>query len=68
MARKFTPLRTDDSDLSRVQDEIARAVNPALRKLDTVPAVTGSCGGNAALKSLVSALAGMGLITDHTTP
>jgi hypothetical protein len=33
----------------------------------TVPAVTGSRGGNAALASLLTALAGLGLITDKTT-
>ena len=32
------------------------------------PAVTGSRGGNEALASLLTALAGMGLITDGTTP
>jgi hypothetical protein len=34
----------------------------------TAPTVSGSCGGNAALQSLVAALAGLGLITDTTTP
>lgn len=33
----------------------------------TVPAVTGSRGGNAALASLLTALAGLGIITDSTT-
>ncbi len=32
------------------------------------PAVTGSRGGNAALASLITALADLGLITDSTTP
>jgi hypothetical protein len=32
------------------------------------PTVSGSRGGNEALASLLSALAGMGLITDSTTP
>jgi len=31
------------------------------------PAITGSRGGNAALASLLTALAGLGLITDNTT-
>ena len=33
----------------------------------TPPAVTGSRGGNPALASLISALAGVGLVADHTT-
>lgn len=33
----------------------------------TVPSITGSRGGNAALASLLTALAAMGLITDNTT-
>jgi hypothetical protein len=38
-----------------------------LLKLGVKPIVTGSRGGNAALGSLVSALASLGLITDNTT-
>lgn len=34
----------------------------------TAPTVAGSCGGNAALASLISALAGLGIINDTTTP
>lgn len=33
----------------------------------TVPVVTGSKGGNAALASLITALAGLGLLTDKTS-
>lgn len=33
----------------------------------TLPVVTGSRGGNAALASLLTALAGLGLITNSTT-
>lgn len=34
----------------------------------SLPTVTGSLGGNSALSSLITALAGMGLIVDGTTP
>lgn len=68
MTAKFIPLRTTDPDLARVQDAVARAVNPLLKRLDgTPPTVTGSRGGNAALASLLSALATLGLIVDETT-
>ena len=36
--------------------------------LTSRPAVTGSRGGNAALASLLTTLANLGLITDSTTP
>lgn len=53
-------------------------LNQALQTLDTEiqgklttpvspPSVTGSRGGNAALASLLTALAGLGLITNNTT-
>lgn len=53
-------------------------LNEALQTLDTEiqgklttpvapPSVTGSRGGNAALASLLTVLAGLGLITDNTT-
>ena len=35
--------------------------------IQTKPTVTGSKGGNAALTSLISTLAGLGIITDSTT-
>lgn len=53
-------------------DTLAVQIELALQKLATKqgapPAVSGSCGGNAALASLVTALAGLGLITNNTTP
>jgi hypothetical protein len=48
-ARRFTPLRTDDADLTRVQDAIARVVNaPAtvpVYPLGGRPAAAAALGG-----------------------
>ena len=70
MATRYAPLRSGDEGLDRAQDEIARVLNPALKRiadLGAAPVVSGSKGGNAALTSLISALVSLGLITDRTT-
>lgn len=43
------------------------AIRPAYPYGDTKPTVTGAKGGNAALTSLLSALASLGIVTDSTT-
>lgn len=63
-------IQTGNPDVDRVQRETAARLNPILRSLpdfSTVPEVTGAKGGNTALASLLSALAGMGMIKDSTT-
>jgi hypothetical protein len=68
---QITKILSDDPTLNRVQDHLASVLNPVLKqlpnKIGTKPTVSGSKGGNAALASLISALASMGLITDKTT-
>lgn len=59
------------SELARLQGDAGTRLGSAearLAQLAEQPRVTGSRGGNAALASLLSALAELGLITDETTP
>ncbi len=44
-----------------------RVLEADIASLRTSPSVTGSTAGNAALESLIAALAQLGLITDETT-
>ena len=71
MARKIARLHTDDVNLNRAMDYLVAALNPVLARPvlsdDPLPVVTGSKGGNAALGSLVAALAKLGLVKDETT-
>lgn len=56
--------------------QVVKAINRVADLLPTLfivtptppPSVSGSRGGNAALASLLTALAGLGVITDNTTP
>lgn len=57
-------------ELARVSaDTTSRlgSVEAVIATLSEAPRVTGSRGGNAALESLLTALAELGLITDETT-
>jgi hypothetical protein len=65
MAR-IARIQSQDDGVNRLQDEIAKAVNPLLRRLEARPEVTGSTGGNVALASLMAALDAIGLITNKT--
>lgn len=75
MSEKKLPTIRDTSDLfQRDVRERVRGVQAKLEEhtehLDTLasaPDVTGATGGNAALQSLLSVLASLGLITDKTT-
>ncbi len=64
---KFTPIRSGDDALDRAQDAIAKAIGGKFEKPASPPKVSGSKGGNAALASLLKALASLGLIVDTTT-
>lgn len=66
-SRKLSKIQVDDERINRWQDHVLSVVNPTLAKLSSAPAVTGSKGGNAALASLITTLASLGLITDKTT-
>lgn len=57
---------TDDF-INRVQDNLVGTLNPVLKQVQAATSVTGSRGGNAALASLLSALAKAGIIKDNTT-
>lgn len=46
---------------------ITLAATPAVGQQQAKPTVTGAKGGNAALGSLLTALSGLGIITDSTT-
>lgn len=50
-----------------VDDDSTNATNAILDVSTGRPEVTGSAGGNAALESLLTTLAGLGVITDSTT-
>ena len=63
----LTKIRAQDDVVNRLQDHLGSVLNPLLRDMRKAPSVTGSKGGNAALSSLISALASIGLITDQTT-
>lgn len=65
-SRKLSKILVDDDRLNRWQDHVIGTLNPVLGKLSSAPAVTGSKGGNAALTSLITALAKLGLIADET--
>lgn len=60
-------IQTGHEPTDRALDQARAVINPALAKLQAGAVVTGSKGGNAALASLISALAAAGLITDKTT-
>lgn len=75
-ARQRSTIATlvDDSSAGVVHEQVSQGVEQLetrvgqLEKLKLAPpTVTGSRGGNAALASLLSALAGAGLIKDGTT-
>jgi len=71
MPRTLARFPSSDPTVTRIQDQILDVLNPVLRTLpDGIgdkPTVTGATGGNAALESLIAALADMGLIVDETT-
>jgi hypothetical protein len=62
---------TGDPTTDQNNRRVMQAVNELGRQLRAVngapPTVTGSRGGNAALQSLLAALASLGLIVDKTT-
>lgn len=57
----------NDEIVNRVQDNLVGTLNPILKQVQAATSVTGSRGGNAALASLLSALARAGIIKDNTT-
>lgn len=64
--------QTQLGDPGRAHSEVSAAVANLEKQVSelqtkTVPTVTGSKGGNAALASLLTALAGLGLVKDGTT-
>lgn len=60
-------IHSPDPILNQVQDQLIADLTPVLRRLASTPTVTGSTGGNAALKSLIAALEQIGLVKDETT-
>ncbi len=64
---KKLPTPRDNTEWERDVRERFRLVWDALDNLKRKPTVSGATGGNAALESLISALASLGLITDETT-
>ncbi len=63
------------SDAGRAHSDVTAAVANLETQVGTLaglvrnpPTVTGSRGGNAALASLITALTGLGLVKDGTTP
>lgn len=68
MADKVIPkLQIGDETTDRMFDRLRAVVNPALKQLQAGTTVTGSRGGNAALASLLTALAAAGIIVDKTS-
>lgn len=63
----LSQIQTKDDATNRSLAQIRAVVNPMLKKLQASTAVTGAKGGNAALASLISALAAAGIIKDETT-
>lgn len=59
--RDYDP--ADQAEVRRQLHELAKKVQPVQQK----QTVTGAKGGNAALTSLITALANLGYITDATT-
>jgi hypothetical protein len=68
---KLARIPTGNVALDRWQDEVISKLNPVLARRilsgEPAPVVTGSKGGNAALASLIAALAELGLVKDETT-
>lgn len=58
-------LPTDPKD---VPEYLRRELVPVLRQVTSCPVVDGSLAGGTALESLITALAGIGLIKDETVP
>ena len=64
--------QTQLGDASRAHSEVSAAVANLEKQVGELqtknpPTITGDKGGNAALASLVTALAGLGLVKDGTT-
>jgi chaperonin GroEL (HSP60 family) len=65
--RQLSRLEVADPVANRNQENVRSALNPVLKALQSRTPVTGTKGGNAALASLLSALAAAGIIEDKTT-
>ena len=64
---KFDPPNFKEQALNRSFDQVQASLNPLLKRVQAGTKVSGSTGGNAALKSLIKALASAGIITDETS-
>lgn len=65
--KSISRIQVQDEAAQRALDRLSSVLNPILKKLQTGAVVTGSKGGNAALASLITALAAAGIIKDQTT-
>ncbi len=65
--KQLTKLLTGNETVDRVQDHVMAQVNPTIKRIQSGAVVSGSKGGNAALASLIAALAAAGIIQDKTS-